>query len=60
MEHYRITTRYAVGGITVNDKGVVVEAAPIFKRFWGRLWLNVYQKLIEENATVEKMPEAER
>jgi hypothetical protein len=56
MDFYRVSTRYAVGGIQVNHQGVVVDTAPIFKRFWGRLWINVEQKLKEEQATIEKLP----
>lgn len=52
---YRVTTRYAVGGIRVNPQGVVIDCAPIFQRFWGRLWSNVEEKLKEEHATIEKI-----
>jgi len=58
MDLYRITTRYASGGIEVSN-GVVVKAAPIFRHFEGRLFENVITWAKSVGAELEKIPPAE-
>jgi hypothetical protein len=53
---YQITTSFAVGGILVSDKtGVVIEAAPIFRRYEGRLLENVVADVERRGGKIEKV-----
>jgi Tol biopolymer transport system component len=53
---YRIETRYAVAGIVVSN-GVVVKAAPIFRRFEGMLLSNVIRDVLAHHGKIQPVKE---